>query len=167
MNLFCYGQVESPYGSGEFIRVAAEQLRRAARKAGAVGDREQGSDLRIDQEVSGKGKVIEAQSRQLDRSADAADSATTPLNHDHGHRHLRTAARRIWPTFSGRSRATRASYGLDFFPTIFEVVDSDQLNAIAAYGGFPDPLSALAVRHGVRAALARAITTGCRRSTRW
>ena len=29
------------------------------------------------------------------------------------------------------------AYGLDFFPTIFEVVDSDQLNAIAAYGGFP------------------------------
>ena len=28
-------------------------------------------------------------------------------------------------------------YGLDFFPTIFEVVDSDQLNAVAAYGGFP------------------------------
>lgn len=28
-------------------------------------------------------------------------------------------------------------YGLDFFPTIFEVVDYDQLNAIAAYGGFP------------------------------
>ena len=30
-----------------------------------------------------------------------------------------------------------ADYGLDFFPTIFEVVDADQLNAIAAYGGFP------------------------------
>jgi stage V sporulation protein R len=29
------------------------------------------------------------------------------------------------------------SYGLDFFPTIFEVVDADQLNAVAAYGGFP------------------------------
>ena len=28
-------------------------------------------------------------------------------------------------------------YGLDFFTTIFEVVDADQLNAIAAYGGFP------------------------------
>ncbi|MCA9184511.1 MAG: SpoVR family protein [Pirellulaceae bacterium] len=28
-------------------------------------------------------------------------------------------------------------YGLDYFPTIFEVVDVDQLNAIAAYGGFP------------------------------
>jgi len=28
-------------------------------------------------------------------------------------------------------------HGLDFFPTIFELVDHDQLNAIAAYGGFP------------------------------
>ena len=28
-------------------------------------------------------------------------------------------------------------YGLDFFPTIFEFIDADQLNAIAAYGGFP------------------------------
>jgi stage V sporulation protein R len=28
-------------------------------------------------------------------------------------------------------------YGLDFYPTIFELVDADQLNAIAAYGGFP------------------------------
>src|SRR5215208_3461317 len=29
------------------------------------------------------------------------------------------------------------SYGLDFFNTIFELVEPDQLNAIAAYGGFP------------------------------
>jgi len=28
-------------------------------------------------------------------------------------------------------------YGLDFFPTIFEMVDANQLSAIAAYGGFP------------------------------
>ncbi|MBI2825302.1 MAG: SpoVR family protein [Planctomycetia bacterium] len=28
-------------------------------------------------------------------------------------------------------------HGLDFYHTIFEVVDCDQLNAIAAYGGFP------------------------------
>ena len=28
-------------------------------------------------------------------------------------------------------------YGLDFFDTIFEVVDADDLNEIAAYGGFP------------------------------
>ncbi|MEQ8848811.1 SpoVR family protein [Botrimarina sp.] len=29
------------------------------------------------------------------------------------------------------------SYGLDFFPTIFELVDADRLNEIAAKGGFP------------------------------
>ncbi len=28
-------------------------------------------------------------------------------------------------------------YGLDCYPTIFELVDADKLNAIAAYGGFP------------------------------
>ena len=28
-------------------------------------------------------------------------------------------------------------YGLDFYDTIFEVVDADDLNEIAAYGGFP------------------------------
>lgn len=28
-------------------------------------------------------------------------------------------------------------YGLDFFPTIFELIDADQLNACAARGGFP------------------------------
>lgn len=28
-------------------------------------------------------------------------------------------------------------YGLDFFPTIFELVSYDQINQIAAYGGFP------------------------------
>jgi len=28
-------------------------------------------------------------------------------------------------------------YGLDFFETIFEVLDADQLNEVASYGGFP------------------------------
>ena len=28
-------------------------------------------------------------------------------------------------------------YGLDFFPTIFEILKYDQMNEIAAYGGFP------------------------------
>ena len=27
--------------------------------------------------------------------------------------------------------------GLDFFPTVFELLDTDQINQIAAYGGFP------------------------------
>ncbi len=30
-----------------------------------------------------------------------------------------------------------AGHGLDFYPTIFELIDADQLNAIAARGGFP------------------------------
>ena len=58
-------------------------------------------------------------------------------------------------------------YGLDFYPTIFELIDADQLNAIAALGGFPTRYPALAIRHGVRAAQQGLHTTGCRRSTRW
>ena len=30
-----------------------------------------------------------------------------------------------------------ADYGLDFFPVIFEMVDYDTMNKLAAYGGFP------------------------------
>jgi stage V sporulation protein R len=37
----------------------------------------------------------------------------------------------------GQMEQHARNYGLDFFPTIFELVDYDQLNAIAAYGGFP------------------------------
>jgi stage V sporulation protein R len=37
----------------------------------------------------------------------------------------------------GQMEQHARNYGLDFFPTIFELVDADQLNAIAAYGGFP------------------------------
>jgi stage V sporulation protein R len=33
--------------------------------------------------------------------------------------------------------ADARAYGLDFYETIFEVVDADDLNEIAAYGGFP------------------------------
>ncbi len=34
-------------------------------------------------------------------------------------------------------REVAEDYGLDFFETIFEVVDYDQMNEIAAFGGFP------------------------------
>src|ERR1700674_434110 len=37
----------------------------------------------------------------------------------------------------GQMEKLARNSGLDFFPTIFELVDADQLNAIAAYGGFP------------------------------
>jgi len=34
-------------------------------------------------------------------------------------------------------RRVAESYGLDCFETIFEMVDYDEVNMIAAYGGFP------------------------------
>ena len=34
-------------------------------------------------------------------------------------------------------RERARSYGLDFFPVIFEMCDYEQMNQIAAYGGFP------------------------------
>ncbi len=34
-------------------------------------------------------------------------------------------------------RGYAEGYGLDFFETIFEMVDSEQINSLAALGGFP------------------------------
>src|SRR5258708_3026432 len=34
-------------------------------------------------------------------------------------------------------RERASSYGLDFFPVIYEMCDYEQMNQIAAYGGFP------------------------------
>ena len=42
--------------------------------------------------------------------------------------------------------------GLTFFRVVFEMVDWREMNALAAYGGFPDALPALALGHGVRRA---------------
>lgn len=39
--------------------------------------------------------------------------------------------------FRVQIEAVAKAYGLDFFPTIFELVTYDQINQIAAYGGFP------------------------------
>jgi stage V sporulation protein R len=41
--------------------------------------------------------------------------------------------RRLKEEIEGYAR----EYGLDFFETIFEVIDADDLNEVAAYGGFP------------------------------
>ena len=61
-----------------------------------------------------------------------------------------------------RSRATPASYGLDFFETVFEVLDADELNEVAAYGGFPTRYPHW--RWGMEyEELPRATTTGCRK----
>ena len=64
------------------------------------------------------------------------------------------------------TEAHARAYGLDFYDTIFEVLDYDELSEIAALGGFP-----LAILTGGSAwsisSLPRAIGTDCRRSTRW
>ena len=36
-----------------------------------------------------------------------------------------------------RVRRVAAGYGLDFFETVFEMVDWDEMNTIASYEGFP------------------------------
>ncbi|MGH7163008.1 MAG: SpoVR family protein [Planctomycetota bacterium] len=36
-----------------------------------------------------------------------------------------------------RVRGVAAGYGLDFFETVFELVDWEEMNTVAAYGGFP------------------------------
>ena len=57
VNLFCYGQVESPYGSGEYIRALRAAFGDDARKADPRGNRKQRRHLRLDQVVSRKRKV--------------------------------------------------------------------------------------------------------------
>ena len=54
-NLFCYGQVESPYGSGEYIR-SLERSSADESTTGPVRNRRQRRHLRFDQAVSGNGK---------------------------------------------------------------------------------------------------------------
>jgi stage V sporulation protein R len=41
-------------------------------------------------------------------------------------------------TEQDRIRKVAEEYGLDFFPTVFEMLSYDQMNEIAAYGGFPN-----------------------------
>ncbi len=57
VNLFCYGQVESPYGSGQFIKDLHEALRRATRTLVLSEIDGQGRHLRLDQDVPGDGQV--------------------------------------------------------------------------------------------------------------
>ncbi len=51
----------------------------------------------------------------------------------HGFRPLPPELVAVQEKMEGHAR----DYGLDCFQTIFEMVDAEQLNAVAAYGGFP------------------------------
>ncbi|MEM9192520.1 MAG: SpoVR family protein [Myxococcota bacterium] len=50
---------------------------------------------------------------------------------------LRTALPRYLADEQSRIEEIARGFGLDFFPTIFEVLSYDQMNEIASYGGFP------------------------------
>src|SRR5215468_616009 len=50
---------------------------------------------------------------------------------------LNTALPRYLREEKERIEKIAKDYGLDFFPTIFEILKYDQMNEIAAYGGFP------------------------------
>jgi stage V sporulation protein R len=59
---------------------------------------------------------------------EAGDAMLTPYNTN-----LPPDLRRMKEEIEGYAR----EYGLDFYETIFEVIDADDLNEVAAYGGFP------------------------------
>jgi stage V sporulation protein R len=50
---------------------------------------------------------------------------------------LKTALPRYLAVEKEKIEKIARGYGLDFFPTIFEMLSYDQMNEIAAYGGFP------------------------------
>jgi stage V sporulation protein R len=50
---------------------------------------------------------------------------------------LKTALPRYLQVEKDKIESVARSYGLDFFPTVFEMLTYDQMNEIAAYGGFP------------------------------
>jgi stage V sporulation protein R len=51
---------------------------------------------------------------------------------------LKTALPTYLRDEQGRIERLAAEAGLDFFPTVFEILTYDQMNEIAAYGGFPN-----------------------------
>ncbi len=53
---------------------------------------------------------------------------------DYGTRHELPAYLREWQE---KIEARARGYGLDFFPQVFEILSFDEMNEVAAYGGFP------------------------------
>ena len=113
VNLFGYGQVESPYGSGQFIKDLREHFdeRRARRHRARSATRD--AIVGLDQGVPREGEIDAAVRTNTTPRATCATSQEQ----------IESYAREL------RARLLRRS--------IFEVLDYDQMNEIAAYGGFP------------------------------
>ena len=70
-----------------------------------------------------------------------------------------------WPP-KKQIREQARTYGLDFFPVIFEMCDYEQMNQIAAYGGFPQRYPHWRFGWNTNRS-ASAIITASGASTRW
>src|SRR5262249_36075867 len=108
VNLFGYGQVENPYGSGEFFDYIHEML---GEKKNVVASR-----------IPDRDAILGSIKEFLGPESMKPYNTNLPP-------HLRALKEEI--------EGYACGYGLDFFETIFEVIDADDLNEVAAYGGFP------------------------------
>ena len=113
MNLFGYGQVESPYGSGQFIKDLREHFGDDNVALSEIADKD--AIYGLDQGLPGE----RGKRRPWNRAQDAA---------------RRTCATSRKEEIEGYAARATASTS---YETIFEVLDYDELNEVAAYGGFP------------------------------
>ena len=148
VNLFGYGQVESPYGSRPVHQGPARGASAARENVALSRDRAT--------RTPSTARSRSSSGRGSERRHEPTFAART--------RQLAAAPRDVR---AARSRATRASYGLDFFETIFEVLDLRRDERDRRLRRLSQPLPALAVRDGVRAALQGLRVRPLRRSTRW
>lgn len=113
MNLFCYGQVESEYGSGQYI-----------------------GDL----ETSFKDNPTVVLSRIPDRTAimqSIRDPWAGEIAWWRASSSVPTGPAPELEDERQRIQAIALAHGLDIFETVFEMCDYDEINMLAAYGGFP------------------------------
>ena len=144
---------------------AREHVRlRPGREPLRLGPVHQGSARALRARTSASSRARSAtrtRSSAASRTSSGRGSDVTAVRPEDG------AARATCAPSRRRSRRSRASYGLDFFPIIFEMLTLRPDERDRGVRRLPEPLPALALRHGVRAARARATSTASRRSTRW
>ena len=140
VNLFCYGQVESPYGSGQFIKDLTEHFDEDERVV-TSRDQGQGRDHGLDQGLPREGQV----------DADARSSASRAYLRD----------------IQERDRGLRRELRPRLLPDHLRGARLQDDERGRRLRRLPDALPALALRHGLRAARRRATSAACRRSTRW
>jgi len=110
VNLFAYGQVESPYGSGQFIKDLTEHFDEDERV--------------VTSEIKGKDAIMDSIKEFLGRVVDHGVLGVTikrfPAYLRDMQEEVEGYAKKLW---------------LDFFPILYEVLDYKTMNEVAAYAG--------------------------------